>query len=533
MAALGPRQPVAGQPAPGTPYGRIAILGGSIAGLATALALARSGRPVEVIERDPPPAHPAADPFLAWPRRGVPQFRLPHGFSARARNLLAERAPDVLDRLRANGVGEINLFKHFIPPELWQPTDDAFTNIWARRPVLELALRMTAEAEPGIVFHCPAVATGLRFAPTPDGPPRVTGIELADGRFVEADLVLDCAGQRTPVPRWLAARGIDVPTDVQDCETVYYSRYYRFRPGCELPRMSVATLRGEFPLGSWIGFAGDDDTYAFALECHPGTPGVRELRHVARWEAAARAIPALAPWIDPGAGTPLDDVQVMAGNRNLRRHYLRDGRPAVVGLLPVGDALCSTNPAYGWGSAMALTYAFAAADAVVAHAPDLLALARAYDATSAAEADAVYREAAAMDRARSYRLTGRPVPEHDRAEMDRQDLIMAAMAGGVLHDVELGRAFNRRVNLVGPAAVVLGGDDLLDQARRAQAEATGPAANSPGATGPAANGSAANGPTANGAATNGPAGNGGRDEIAVEVGAEPAVAAGRDSARAG
>ncbi|WP_320065192.1 FAD-dependent oxidoreductase [Micromonospora sp. RTGN7] len=467
MAPLGPRPPVGGPGAAPTD-GRVVVLGGSIAGLATALALARAGRQVQVIERDPAPADPAADPFLAWPRRGVPQFRLPHGFSARARNLLAERTPDVLDRLRASGVGEINLFKHFVPPERWEPADDAFTNIWTRRPVLELALRMTAEAEPGIMFHCPAIATGMRFAPTPDGPPRVLGVELADGRFVEADLVLDCAGQRTPVPRWLATRGIDVPTDVQDCETVYYSRYYRFTPGSELPRLSVATLRGEFPLGSWIGFAGDDDTYAFALECHPGTPGARKLRDVASWEAATRAIPALAPWVDPRNGTPLDDIQVMAGNRNLRRHYLSEGRPVVVGLLPVGDALCSTNPAYGWGSAMALTYAYAAADAIVAHAPDLAAVARAYDATSAAEADAVYREAAAMDRARSYRLTGRPVPEHDRAEMARQDEIMAALAGGVLRDVELGRAFNRRVNLVGPAAVVLGGDDLLHHARRAR-----------------------------------------------------------------
>ncbi|WP_430790388.1 NAD(P)/FAD-dependent oxidoreductase [Actinoplanes sp. G11-F43] len=458
-------------PAPG---GRVVVLGGGIAGLATAVALARTGRTVQVIERDEPPVDPAADPFSGWPRRGVPQFRLPHGFSARARNLLAVRAPDVLDRLRARGVGEVNLFKRFVPAADWAPGDEAFTNIWARRAVLELVLRLAAQAEPGVVFHCPAVATGLRLAPAPDGPPRVSGVELADGRFVEADLLLDCAGQRSPVPRWLAARGIDVPADVQDCETAYYSRYYRFTPDSELPRLSVATLRGEFPLGSWIGFAGDDDTYAFALECHPATPGVKRLRDTREWEEHAGAIEALAPWIDPRNGTPLtDDVQVMAGNRNVRRHYLDGGVPAVLGLLPVGDALCSTNPAYGWGSAMALTYAFAVADAVAAHGPDLAAVARAYDAATAGEADAVYREAAAMDRARIYRVTGRPVPAEDRAEMHRQDLITAALAGGVLRDVELARAFNRRVNLVGPASVVLGGDDLLRHADRVQRIAAG------------------------------------------------------------
>src|SRR6266536_1724159 len=102
---------------------RIVVLGGGIAGLASALALARQGRPVTLIERDPPPPTDQ-DPFLTWERRGVPQFRLPHGFSARARNLLAAHAPGVLQRLRDDGIEEINVFKRLIPEELWQPSDD-------------------------------------------------------------------------------------------------------------------------------------------------------------------------------------------------------------------------------------------------------------------------------------------------------------------------------------------------------------------------------------------------------------------------
>jgi len=456
---------------------RIVILGGGIAGLGAAIALARRGRPVTVIERDPPPpADPALDPFLAWKRRGVPQFRLPHGFSARARNLLAVHAPDVLERLRADGIEEINLFKRLIPEERWEPSDDTFTNLWARRASFELALRLTVQVQPGVEFRCPAVAGGLRLDRPAAGPPRVTGVRLADGSTLDAGMVLDCGGQRSPVSRWLAAEDVEVPTEIQDCETVYYSRYYRFTAGCELPRTSVATLRGEFASGSFIGFPGDHDTFAFSLECHPDNPDARSLRHTAEWEAVARSIPAMAPWVDPANGTPLDGVQVMAGNRNIRRRYVRDGRPVVLGVLPVGDALCTTNPAYGWGSAMALTYAFRAAEAIAGHAPDPVATALAYEAANASEADAVYREAAAMDRARIYRITGRDVPEHDRAEMERQHLIAEGLAGGVLHDLELGRAFCRRVNLVGPAHVVLGGADLLEHARRARAGLAGAAA---------------------------------------------------------
>jgi 2-polyprenyl-6-methoxyphenol hydroxylase-like FAD-dependent oxidoreductase len=450
--------------------GRVVVLGGSIAGVAVAIALARKGRAVTVIERDPPPPDdPALDPFLAWNRRGVPQFKLPHGFSARARNLLAVHAPDVLDRLRAGGIEEINLFKRLIPEQRWEPGDDTFTNVWARRPVFERALRLTALAQPGIQWCCPAVASGVRLERPASGLPRVTGVRLADERELAADIVLDCGGQRSPVSRWLAAEGIHIPTDVQDCETVYYSRYYRFTPGCELPRTSVATLRGEFGSGSFVGFPGDDDTYAFSFECHPDTVDSRSLRHVAQWEATARAIPAVAPWVDPANGTPLDGVQVMGGNRNTRRRYVVGGRPLVLGVLPVGDALCTTNPAYGWGSAMALTYAFAAAEAIAGHGADLYAAALAYDAANASEADAVYRESASMDRARIYRITGREIPEHDRAEMQRQHLIAEALSNGVLHDLDLGRAFCRRVNLVGPAQVVLGGADLAESARRTRA----------------------------------------------------------------
>ncbi|NJP33364.1 NAD(P)/FAD-dependent oxidoreductase [Micromonospora thermarum] len=444
---------------------RVLVLGGGIAGTAAAIALARRGHPVTVVERDPPPADPTADPFLHWPRRGVPQFRLPHGFSARARNLLLRHAPDVLARLRANGVEEMNLFKRLIPEDQWVAADDTFTNVWARRAVFELALRLTAEEEPGVEFRCPAVVNGLRFDWTSAGP-RVASVRLADGDVLTADVVLDCLGQRSPMSRWLAAEGIRVPTEVQDCETVYYSRYFRFTDTCELPRTSVATLRGEFADGWFIGFPGDHDTYAFSFECHPDNRNARALRHTSIWEAVARGIPALAPWVDPANGTPLEGVQVMAGNRSLRRRYVIDGQPVVLGLLSAGDSLCASNPAYGWGSAMALTYAFAAGEAVDVGGGDPVATALAYDAATAREADAVYRESASMDRARIYRITGQPVPDEDKAEMARQDLISAALSGGVLHDLELGRAFNRRVNLVGPADAVLDGTDLVRHAER-------------------------------------------------------------------
>lgn len=456
---------------------RIVILGGGIAGLGAAIALARQGCPVTLIERDPaPPTDRDQDPFLAWKRRGVPQFRLPHGFSARARNLLAAHAPDVLDRLRADGIEEINLFKRLVPRELWRPSDDEFTQVWARRSAFELALRRTAEAEAGVRLVCPAIATGLRFDDSPARPPRVTGVRLADGRELPADLVLDCGGQRSRVSRWLETEGVHIHADVQDCEIVYFSRYYQFTPGCSLPKSTIATLRGELESVKFIGFPGDHDTFAISLEARPDDEEMRQLRQTPIWEAAARSIPAVAPWIDPANATAVNEVQTMGGHHDVWRRYVVDGQPVVLGLLALGDALCTTNPAYGWGASIALTSAFTAAEAITGHAGDLVTVALAYDTATSAETQAVYREAAAMDRARIYRSTGQDVPEHDRAEMERQDVIDEARAAGIFADVELGRAFCRRVNLAGPAVEVLDNPDIAVRARRVRDELVSPSA---------------------------------------------------------
>ncbi|MDP2122741.1 MAG: FAD-dependent oxidoreductase [Parvibaculum sp.] len=51
---------------------RILVVGGGIAGLSTVLALARVGREVTILERDPPPPETSADEaFDHWERKGA------------------------------------------------------------------------------------------------------------------------------------------------------------------------------------------------------------------------------------------------------------------------------------------------------------------------------------------------------------------------------------------------------------------------------------------------------------------------------
>src|SRR5688500_1060842 len=118
---------------------RAVVVGGSIGGLGAALGLARRGWTVTVVERDADsPTDSGDEAFITWERPHVPQFRQPHAFSARSRNLLLKYAPDVVDRLRADGIEESNIFKLLAPREIWTAEDDAYTGLMTRRPAFEL-----------------------------------------------------------------------------------------------------------------------------------------------------------------------------------------------------------------------------------------------------------------------------------------------------------------------------------------------------------------------------------------------------------
>ena len=77
---------------------RAVVVGGGPTGMFCAMALARRGDEVIVVDRDPGP--PASG---RWARRGVMQFLLPHFFRPIVRQVLADALPDVWDALLAAG----------------------------------------------------------------------------------------------------------------------------------------------------------------------------------------------------------------------------------------------------------------------------------------------------------------------------------------------------------------------------------------------------------------------------------------------
>src|SRR5215211_1143519 len=186
---------------------RFVIAGGGVAGLASALAVARAGHEAVVLERDA--VEPTDSPQSAFevPRKGIPHFQQPHAFLPRGRRILRELAPDVLDTLIEAGADPQDLADGLRGPA--EPGDEDLVWFWVRRPVIEWALRRAAAAEPAIELRPGTDVTGL--VTTGNGRPCATGVAIGGGETVHGDLVVDALGRYRPPADWprAAAQPID------------------------------------------------------------------------------------------------------------------------------------------------------------------------------------------------------------------------------------------------------------------------------------------------------------------------------------
>jgi 2-polyprenyl-6-methoxyphenol hydroxylase-like FAD-dependent oxidoreductase len=312
---------------------RTVVVGAGPTGLFTAIALARRGREVSVIDRDPGP--PQSGPPTVWQRKGVMQFHHAHTFRGQVVDALRTEMPDVLDDLITAGA------------TIATTAENRPVALLCRRTTFERTLWNRTAAQQGITLVCGHVDRIEHHHG------RTVGVRV-DDRTLTAGLVIDASGRSSRF-----TDGIRPPAEGGDCGAVYVTRQYRLLDGADTgPMNSPIGLSLGLP-GYWaIVFLHDNSAFSITFT-HDGTDKrLRLRRRNEAFDDAVRAIPLLADWIDSSRAQPTSPALPGGRLHNTYRGQLdATGRPVLPGLIAIGDAVCTTTPLAGRGVALALMQA--------------------------------------------------------------------------------------------------------------------------------------------------------------------------------
>jgi 2-polyprenyl-6-methoxyphenol hydroxylase-like FAD-dependent oxidoreductase len=315
------------------------VMGGSIAGLCAAAALAKNFDRVTVLERDPEPGY--------LPHRGVPQGNHIHALMRRGQQIMDELLPGMFEALRADGAQPVDMgsSRYFLFGG-WKGGHEFGMDMWLQtRPLLEYHVRQSVRGLANVE---------LRFESAIDEPVhengRVRAVRMRDGEVIEADLVVDATGRGSRSPGWLDQWGYGRVKEQQvDIGLAYASGIfdlpaghqpdsligiYHLAPGNRRCGM-VSPIEGGRVIITLMGYHGD----------HAPTD-------LAGFRVWARGLlrPDVAEVLDHS--TLVGELHRFNFPTQLRRCYgsmLRLPNNYVI----MGDAMCSFDPAFGQGMSVA------------------------------------------------------------------------------------------------------------------------------------------------------------------------------------
>ncbi|WRZ95360.1 pyridine nucleotide-disulfide oxidoreductase [Streptomyces sp. NBC_01007] len=328
---------------------RAVVIGAGLGGVMAAAALSPVVDEVIVLDRDELPDGPEH-------RKGLPQGRHAHLLMPGGLAAMEELVPkiSIREHLLAAGAREISLSSGMVAlsPEGWfhRWRHSSHHMITASRALLDWAARTAVVDNTGNVSIRTAQVVDLIGSAQ-----RVHGVRIGtptEPEELDADIVVDAGGRGSRILTWLTTLGITGIEEIRvDTGLVNATRIYRTPPGAE-----------DFPLTM---------VQANPYLSRPGRSALIVPIEGNRWMVSLGGTRGGEPPADPdgflrytldlphpivgqliSGAEPLTDVVVSHSTSNSRR-YLEKARDWPDGLIVLGDALATLNPAYGQGMSVA------------------------------------------------------------------------------------------------------------------------------------------------------------------------------------
>ena len=336
------------------------VIGASVAGLVAARALSAHFRRVTVLDRDQTPAE-------TGPRPGVPQGRHIHVVLPGGVRALDRLFPGLFEEMVRAGSQPFDYGQsRFHLCGRWMPRFDTELRTLAQtRPLLEghVRRRVRELSNVQLIFGATVASLALESSQVNGLCAQYSG--RARSETLNADLVVDATGRNTRLPRWLVDKGYPAVAETNVGIDLGYATG-RFRPPETLrpthpmlyivghppgeTRVGVRVLveHGEI-FGAMGGYHGDyppadlSGFLEFARSlCRPEVFDV-----LSRCELLS----------------PISRYRIPSAKR---RHFGRMAR-FPNGVLPIGDAICSFDPAFGQGMTVAALEAEALTECLARH----------------------------------------------------------------------------------------------------------------------------------------------------------------------